>query len=127
MAIVNAIMRCYPRFPASPSDVLEHLNKHLYQMSVPDTYVTAFLGFLSLATGRCRYSCAAHLHPLVRDRDRSIRPLHCKIGGYPLGMFDKAHCADAEEMLEPGSLLCLYTDGIIDTASPGGAIAPTTV
>lgn len=119
MAIVLAILRCYPQMPTSPAAVLRHVNEHLHRMNLPDAYATAFLGFLSLDSLKLTYCRAAHPQPLVRHPDGTVRTLDCT-GGYPLGMFEDAQCEDVEDALIPGSLLCLSTDGVADTASPSG-------
>jgi phosphoserine phosphatase RsbU/P len=119
MAMVHSILLCYPQIPQSPSAVLEHLNRVLCRLSLPDGSMTMFLGFLSLESRRLRYCRSAHPQPLVRLASGNVVMLEGD-GGYPLGMFEDAHCQDSETLLGPGSVLMLYTDGITDTLSPSG-------
>ncbi len=120
MAIVLGILRCYRAFPASPADVMRHLNARLCEMSLPNGFTTAFIGFLSVDDLKLTYSIAGHPRPLVRNPDAAVRTL-TTAAGLPLGLFAEATWQDAEETLVPGSLLCLYTDGVTETAAPGGA------
>lgn len=120
MAVVLAILRCYRAIPTSPADVMGHLNARLCEMCLPYGLTTAFLGFLSLDELKLTYSAAGHPRPLVRDRDGTVLSL-TEAAGLPLGVFKEARWEDAEETLWPGSLLCLYTDGVTETAAPGGA------
>jgi sigma-B regulation protein RsbU (phosphoserine phosphatase) len=119
MGIVLAILRCYRAIPASPADVMRHLNARLCEMSLPNGFTTAFLCFLSLDNLKLTYSIAGHPRPLVRNPDGTVRDL-ARAAGLPLGVCEEATWQDAEETLDPGSLLCLHTDGITDTAAPGG-------
>lgn len=119
MAVVLGILRCYRALPASPADVMRHLNARLCEMSLPNGFTTAFIGFLSLDDLSLTYSTAGHPRPLVRSPNAVARPLTAA-AGLPLGLFPEATWQDAREPLAPGSLLCLYTDGVTETAGPGG-------
>lgn len=121
MAIVLAILRCYRATPASPADVMRHLNARLCEMGLPNGLTSAFIGFLSLDDLKLIYCTAGHPRPLVRDPGGVVRLL-VQAAGPLLGAFEEATWQDAEEILPPGSVLCLYTDGITDTAAAAGTL-----
>jgi phosphoserine phosphatase RsbU/P len=77
-------------------------------------FVTAVLGELEMDTGRLRYINAGHPAPLLLRHGRAVRAL---TGGrrMPLGLDDSA-IEIAEESLEPGDRLLLYTDGVTEAA-----------
>jgi hypothetical protein len=81
-------------------------------------FVTGVLAELDLVTGVFRYVNAGHPPPLVLRGGRLVRQLD---GGrrLPLGL-GAATAAVAQERLEPGDDLLLYTDGITEAHAAGG-------
>jgi serine phosphatase RsbU (regulator of sigma subunit) len=81
-------------------------------------FATAVLAELDLDVGVLRYLNAGHPPPLVLRRGKAVRFLD---GGrrLPLGM-DDAAIEVAQERLEPGDGLLLYTDGITEARAPDG-------
>jgi sigma-B regulation protein RsbU (phosphoserine phosphatase) len=86
-------------------------------------FVTAVLGELEMDTGRLRYINAGHPAPLLLRHGRAVRAL---TGGrrMPLGLDDGA-VEIAEESLEPGDRLLLYTDGVTDARDKAGELFGT--
>jgi hypothetical protein len=85
----------------------------------PDSrFATAVLAELDLATGRLRYLNAGHPEPLVLRGGRAVRRLPDG-RRMPLGV-DDPEVQIAEEMLEPGDRLLLYTDGVTEARALGG-------
>ncbi|GAB3981520.1 hypothetical protein GCM10027615_62320 [Plantactinospora veratri] len=85
----------------------------------PDArFATAVLAELQLETGRLRYINAGHPEPLLLRGGRLVRQLS---GGrrMPLGVDDPS-VEVAEETLEPGDRLLLYTDGVTEARAAGG-------
>jgi serine phosphatase RsbU (regulator of sigma subunit) len=81
-------------------------------------FVTAVLAHLDLRSGVLRYVGAGHPPPLLVRRGRVVRSL---TGGrrLPLGLGSPS-CPVAEETLEPGDWLVVYTDGITEARDPQG-------
>ena len=98
-----------------PHLVLRETNGLLVEKNLPG-FVTAFLGFLDLESGRFTYSSAGHPAPLLAT-GRHIALLESI--GPPLGIFADARYRDNETVLEQGSLLLFYTDGIIEASRDG--------
>jgi phosphoserine phosphatase RsbU/P len=86
-------------------------------------FVTAVLGELEMDTGRLRYINAGHPAPLLLRHGRAVRAL---TGGrrMPLGLDDSA-IEIAEESLEPGDRLLLYTDGVTEARDNAGKLFGT--
>jgi serine phosphatase RsbU (regulator of sigma subunit) len=82
------------------------------------SFVTGVLAELDLATGRLRYVNAGHPAPLVLRGGRVVKELD---GGrrMPFGL-EISGLAVAEESLEPGDWLALYTDGITEARDEAG-------
>jgi serine phosphatase RsbU (regulator of sigma subunit) len=81
-------------------------------------FATAVLAELDFGTGRLRYLNAGHPAPLLLRNGRMVRELP---GGrrMPLGVDDPL-VEVAEEMLEPGDRLLLYSDGVTEAPTAGG-------
>jgi serine phosphatase RsbU (regulator of sigma subunit) len=76
-------------------------------------FVTAFVGVIDPATSTIAYQNAGHPPPVLRMPDGTLRELLG--GGAPLGLRgDEEHGAHAHA-LPAGSLLALYTDGLIES------------
>jgi sigma-B regulation protein RsbU (phosphoserine phosphatase) len=86
-------------------------------------FTTAVLGTLDLDTGRLRYINAGHPQPLLIRHGKVVRSLD---GGrrLPLGL-DDPQIEVAEEMLERGDRLLLYTDGATEARDHSGDIFAT--
>ncbi len=83
-------------------------------------FTTAVLGTLNLDTGVLRYLNAGHPPPLVLRRGRIVRRLD-QGRRMPLGL-DDAQIEIAEEALEPGDRVLLYTDGVTESRDAAGAL-----
>ena len=81
-------------------------------------FVTGVLADLDLATGRLRFVNAGHPPPLLLREGRVIKEL---TGGnrVPFGL-DTEGLTVAEEKLEPGDWLALYSDGVVEARDGDG-------
>ncbi|MGY1631679.1 SpoIIE family protein phosphatase [Geodermatophilus sp. SYSU D01186] len=68
------------------------------------------------ATGgaRLRWASAGHLPPLVAGPDGTVRTLSAPWAGLLLGVDTGAVRSEQEEVLDAGSTLLLYTDGLVE-------------
>jgi serine phosphatase RsbU (regulator of sigma subunit) len=83
-------------------------------------FVTAVLARLDLASGRLEWMSAGHPAPLLIRHGRVIKTLDVE-PATPLGVPAPAvGVTVAEEHLEPGDSLLLYTDGLTEARQPGG-------
>jgi phosphoserine phosphatase RsbU/P len=117
MAITHALAHAQPGTHTPPSALLTHLNTRLARTYTHDgTFITAFYAVLDPATRTLTYSAAGHNPPrLVRGgRVLSLD----EAGSLPLGILGEQAYGQARVSLEPGDLLLLYTDGIIETMAP---------
>jgi hypothetical protein len=85
-----------------------------------ERYVTAVIAQLDLATGRLTWISAGHPPPLIIRDGRLTRTLVAPPAA-PLGIpLDGPPPVLAEESLEPGDLLLLYTDGLTEARYASG-------
>jgi PAS domain S-box-containing protein len=83
--------------------------------SLEDRFATAWVGIVDPIDFSMRYAAAGHPPPLLRDPEGNVRSLEGD--GLPLGL--TATLAQRRlthtTFIQPGSLLLLYTDGLIES------------
>ncbi|WP_375475825.1 SpoIIE family protein phosphatase [uncultured Jatrophihabitans sp.] len=101
----------------SPADVLTATDSASRALG-PGTFATALTGELERAGAAgsvaFRWSNAGHLAPAVLDRDGVVRFLTTDVIDVPLGVMPAASRRNHAATLEPGSMLLLYTDGLVE-------------
>lgn len=124
MAITHAIAHSQPNSHTPPAALLEYLNQQLANVYTRDeSFVTAFYAVLDPTARTITYSRAGHNPPRLVRRE-TVQALD-QSGGLPLGVLDGQVYDQAVVTLEPGDLLLLYTDGVIEVAAPAAGAAPT--
>jgi sigma-B regulation protein RsbU (phosphoserine phosphatase) len=96
--------------------LLERLNRHIVESSMPNKFITMLLAELNPETGVLHYLNAGHNPGVLLRRDGRVEELGP--GGLPLGLLPSARYQSRAVTLEPGDLLCLYSDGITEAESP---------
>jgi len=77
-----------------------------------DTYATGVIGNIDLASGTFRYVNAGHLSPLLLRAGKVVKSLD---GGRRIMLgFPGRSVEPAEEHLEPGDVVVIYTDGVVE-------------
>jgi len=101
---------------SDPGRVLAGLNRSLYG-KFQEHFVTAVYVFVDLESKTVRYAGAGH-PPFLLWRASAQTTLEMEENGLPLGLFPNANFAVGEIQVEPGDKAVLFTDGIVETASP---------
>ncbi|MDN3270232.1 SpoIIE family protein phosphatase [Streptomyces sp. MA15] len=102
-----------------PQEVITHTNRLLADLET-DLFATCCYVELDPTTGHARAVRAGHPPPLLRHPDGSAETLDLE-GGVLLGVQPDAAYPVTALTLEPGSVLALYTDGLVEV--PGSDIA----
>ncbi|GHE46342.1 diguanylate cyclase [Streptomyces cellulosae] len=121
-AVMGQLRSAVHAFAASgrpPQKVITHTNQLLVELET-DVFATCCYIELDPAIGRARAVRAGHPPPLLRHPDGSAEPLELP-GGVLLGVQPDADYPVTEFTLEPGSVLALYTDGLVEV--PGSDIS----
>ncbi|WGL52215.1 SpoIIE family protein phosphatase [Nocardioides sp. BP30] len=110
MGQVKAAARAFARLDLAPTDILENLDGIVRDM-VPEGIVTCVYAVHDPAHGTLTYANAGNVPPLLIDADGVVTRLAAS--GPPLGsgFFGSA---DLEVPVGEGSLLALYTDGLVE-------------
>ena len=112
MGRVRPSLRAYALDGLSPAETLERLDRAMRESERPEMSTIFHMRF-DPATGKGEYVRAGHPPALIRRPDGSVELLEGK-GTPPLGILDDTTCVQHPVELPPGSLLLLYTDGLIE-------------
>ncbi|MFI2510388.1 SpoIIE family protein phosphatase [Streptomyces sp. NPDC018972] len=115
MGQVRTAVRAYTAVGQAPEEVMRSTNRLLLDLGA-DLFASCLYLRLDPAHGRAVMSRAGHPPPLLRRPDGRVRVLDLA-GGPLLGIDGSAAYPSTEVGLSPGSLLVLYTDGLVE--SPG--------
>ncbi|WP_308161120.1 PP2C family protein-serine/threonine phosphatase [Cellulomonas sp. GbtcB1] len=99
-------------------DFLPAANAYLLAQDWDEGFATAVHVSLVLATGEYTVYSAGHLPPVHLDAGSGAVDLVPARGGPALGVLDGAVFPSVRGRVDPGDILLLYTDGLVET--PGG-------
>ncbi len=111
MGQLRSATRAYARLDLPPADVLEHLDGVVRDLG-EDQIVTCVYAVYDPHEQVLTYANAGHLPPLVRRPDGTVQRLD-DADGPPLGTA-VGSLVERRVALEPGSVLLLYTDGLVE-------------
>jgi serine phosphatase RsbU (regulator of sigma subunit) len=97
-------------------EVFDEVSPRLYQRTAAAKFATVFLVAVDPASGRLRYASAGHNPALLVRAGGEVEELGST--GMPLGLIERASYSGADRVLEPGDLLAVYTDGIVEATDP---------
>jgi len=100
----------------STPGMLQAVNQHLIEFSASNKFVTLLLVALDAATGELVYVNAGHNPGVLLRRDGTLELLGAS--SVPLGLLQGPAYGEKTIGLEPGDLLCLYSDGVTEASSP---------
>jgi PAS domain S-box-containing protein len=112
MGHVAGVLRAFVLDGKAPDEVVRRTNRVMRESAQPQM-ATAVQLELDLESGQLDYVRAGHPPALLRLPDGTIEKLAGK-GTQPLGVFDDLDCRTHRVDFPPGSLLLLYTDGLIE-------------
>jgi phosphoserine phosphatase RsbU/P len=95
--------------------VFSKLNRVIHRSNLSSRYASVFYGELE-SNGNLAYVNAGHQPPLLFRRDRIVE---LRTGGTVIGPLPHVSFRRGYVRLDPGSLLVLFTDGIVDRRAPG--------
>ncbi|MGP4010526.1 SpoIIE family protein phosphatase [Streptomyces sp. 4N124] len=118
MGQLRSAVRAFALGGRPPDEVMSGVNRLLIDLD-PGQFASCCYIRLDPATGASQAARAGHPPPLLRDPDGSTHVLHLP-GGVVLGVDPHADYPVTELRLEPGAVLALYTDGLVER--PGADI-----
>ncbi|MFF2655128.1 SpoIIE family protein phosphatase [Streptomyces sp. NPDC058045] len=114
MGQMRTALRAYAVEGHPPDVVVSHANRLLTGME-SDLFATCLYADIDMEQGTAWCVRAGHLPPVVRDADGTAVPVETE-GGPPLGVVAEADYPMTPLRLQPGSLLVLTTDGLVEAS-----------
>ncbi|WP_330302022.1 MULTISPECIES: SpoIIE family protein phosphatase [unclassified Streptomyces] len=112
MGRLSASVRALARLDLEPEELLHQLEAALDDLAEPMLATFLYI-VMDLTTGRCRMTRAGHPPPVTVSPGGTVHVLDLP-PGTPLGV-GGTRFTTTETTLEPGSILVLYTDGLIES------------
>jgi PAS domain S-box-containing protein len=120
VAETRAYLRAFALTRTDPGEVLDRVNQRLVEDISADHFVTLFLGRLDPLTRSLVYSSAGHLPAYVLNGRGEVK-LVLQSTGLPLGVDPTRDLPTSPTVrMEPGDLLFLLSDGIIEAPMGDG-------
>lgn len=115
MANLQATLRGQTISCASPRICLNNSNRLLFHCTDPEKFATLFCGVLDMERHILKFSNAGHEPPLLFSGGNPVQRL--KIGGLVLGIVENFEFDEGMVELNPGDLLTIYSDGVVDAVN----------
>jgi len=123
ISLVVAAYRNARRAGQSLLDTAAHIESAVNDVFRVESFATGLLCELDTTTGVLTWVSAGHYEPLLLRDGRLVRALEVE-PMLPLGLnrdlLATSSAVVGDEPLQPGDMLLLYTDGVIEARSPGG-------
>lgn len=122
MATFQASLRALTATPATLDEIVTGLDRYCRAHSLEGRrFTTAFLAEVNTATHEMLYVNAGHNDPILRRASGKIERLGS--GGPPFGLplfaEDEVSYLSGRVQLQPGDLLFIFTDGVIEAVDDG--------
>jgi PAS domain S-box-containing protein len=112
MAILCATLRTAPE-DEGPAAVVRRAARSLGQgLPGEGLFATLFHVRVALATGRLRYVDAGHGYCAIRRADGRV--VRLPVRSLPIGILSNEVFEEGEEVLEPGDVLVVFSDGLVE-------------
>ncbi len=113
MALTRSVVKTNALKIQNPEEVLKISNELIIKDSEAGMFVTLFYLICNPVNNTITYSNAGHNRQLIiRNRKKTCEFLTTK--GKPLGVFNESFYSQQSMEYDPGDMLFLYTDGIIE-------------
>ena len=112
MATTQALFRAVSSHENNPAHIMQTINETACRNNKTNMFATLFIGVLDIPSGRLRFCNAGHDAPVVINGD-SVTPLPVK-PNLPAGLFDDFKYEIQETVVNEGTTLFLYTDGLTE-------------
>ncbi len=112
MAGLSAQFRALSSQQTQPDLIISGLNSSISERNDSLMFVTFFAGMINLRTGAFHFCNAGHNIPVLSDAN-GVRPLDVE-ANVPLGIDKDWRYLRQNKVIEPGTTIILYTDGVTE-------------
>jgi serine phosphatase RsbU (regulator of sigma subunit) len=113
MGMARNIIRAESRVSTLPGNILQNSNRYIYQDSEQGMFITLVYLLVDTHNHIITYGCAGHNNQLLFRENGEI--IYLKAAGKPLGIDPDAVFEEKVIHYNPGDLVLLYTDGLLET------------
>jgi len=103
----------------SPRNILGRVNRMLKKTSTPRMLMTLGVAVVDRSGLSLTVGTAAH-PPVLKFESRNGQTVEVGRGSLPLGAMAETEYAEDRVSLEEGDVVLMYSDGLVETTSPGG-------
>jgi sigma-B regulation protein RsbU (phosphoserine phosphatase) len=122
MAMAKFVFRSLTREHPEPGDFLSSANDVVVGEIAPGKFITMAYLTVDAGTGTVAAASAGHPPPLVVGADGRVAPLD--VGGLALGVDVGQTYVEDRAVLDPGSAVVVYTDGVLEARQSGELYGP---
>ena len=116
-ALASGVIRTRAGRKYPPGQMLELVNKTLFQRPVEGQYIAVTYSIYEPKTRIINLANSGLPYPLLV---RAGQPTFLDIGGIPLGLFANSKYEETELPLQTGDILVFYSDGVVEMRNDGG-------
>jgi sigma-B regulation protein RsbU (phosphoserine phosphatase) len=118
MANVQASLRAIKNTGISLTDVASEINAIVHQNTPSNLFITLFVAIYDPLRRNLTYVNAGHNPPILRRANGEVR--HLSTGGLLLGVRAIAEYQHETVSLQPGDMVLMYTDGVVEARDARG-------
>lgn len=111
MAVTRSLFRTISAHQDFTGHIVRDMNNAMSEMNQDNMFVTLFVGKLDLAKGKFHYCNAGHCAPLMINNGVEQLPMNANV---PVGLMAGWEFEDQETVIQPGTTIFLYTDGLVE-------------
>jgi sigma-B regulation protein RsbU (phosphoserine phosphatase) len=116
-ALSSGVIRTRAGRKYPPGQMLELVNKTLYQRPIEGQYVALTYSIYDPKTRTIMLANSGLPYPLLV---RAGQPTFLDVGGIPIGLFPESKYEEVEVQLQPGDILVFYSDGVVESRNDIG-------
>lgn len=116
MAITKTLIKTKATQGLAAETILKRVNEDLSLDNPSVMFVTLFLGILNIRTGELDYCNGGHNPPYLIHTNGSLEPMETT-NGMALGVMEDFQYTSKRIVLEKGTTIFMYTDGITEAMS----------
>jgi sigma-B regulation protein RsbU (phosphoserine phosphatase) len=120
MARLSAEVRLFALTMSEPVRIVERLNRDFCLRAIGERFITFLLVLVDAELHRITVVSAGHNGPIIRRGDGTLETIGDNQAGPPLGVTEQAVYSTSSALLEPGDLVLLYTDGLVEAMDVTG-------
>jgi sigma-B regulation protein RsbU (phosphoserine phosphatase) len=124
MMVSKIILQSCAMLGKSVSEILEKTNQAICSNNEEQMFLTVWVGILEISTGKLKASNAGHEYPIIKAPGGDYEMLKDK-HGFVIGGMEESVYTEYELLLEPGSKIFLYTDGLPEATDSNGKMFGT--